>query len=151
MAATIITLYEANLDAMNIDAIVGATVKLHLITSSYTPSTGTSGHTVLADISANEISGGGYSGGITLGTLAKAAVTGGWKFSSADATLLASGAAIPAWRYGVLAISGSLWSLTNPLLGIFTGDNTPGDIAATADGQTLTVACPAGGWFDLAQ
>jgi hypothetical protein len=39
--------------------------------------------------------------------------------------------------------------LTNPLIGYFVGDSTPADVPATTDTNTLTLNCPAGGWFDL--
>lgn len=45
-------------------------------------------------------------------------------------------------------VSGSLWGLTNPLIGSFLGDNAPADIAATTAGNNLTVTAPSAGWFD---
>jgi len=39
--------------------------------------------------------------------------------------------------------------MTNPLVGYFVGDSTPADIPATTVGNTLTLTCPSGGWFDL--
>jgi hypothetical protein len=59
----------------------------------------------------------------------------------------ASGAGIPAWRYGVLYVVGSLWGITSPLLAYFTGDSTPADVPLTASGNQLQVNCPANGWF----
>lgn len=151
MAAGTITLYEANLAALNIDDLLGATVKLALLGSGYTPSDGTSGHDEWADVSANEIANGnGYTtGGATLASLAKAAVTGGWKLSSGNPSWTASGGNIPAWRYGVLYVSGSLWGKTNPVIGYFVGDNTPADVPATTDGNPLTINCPANGWLTV--
>lgn len=151
MAAGACVLYQANLDDINLTDLVSATVKLALVSSAYSPNFGTSGNDDWADVSANEIANGnGYTtGGYTLGTLAKTAVTGGWKFSSGNAAWTASGGSIPAWRYGVLYVSGSLWGLTNPLLCAFLGDSTPADVPATAAGFVLTAACPANGWFDV--
>lgn len=151
MAAGAITLYEANLAALNIDDLLGATVKLALVGSAYTPSDGTAGHDEWADVSANEIANGnGYTtGGATLASLAKAAITGGWKFSSGNPSWTASGGNIPAWRYGVLYVSGSLWGKTNPVIGYFVGDSTPADVPATTDGNPLTINCPANGWLTV--
>lgn len=151
MAAGTVTLYSANKDDINITNIVAGTPKLLLVTSSYTPSSGTSGNSVLADVSSFEISSGnGYTtGGITLTSLASTAISGGWKFSSANPSWTASGGSIPAWRYGILYMSGSLWGMTSPLLGYFLGDTTPADIPATTNGNTLTITVPAGGWFDV--
>jgi len=49
----------------------------------------------------------------------------------------------------VLYVSGSLWSMTNPLIGYFLGDTTPADVPATTVGNSLTINCPANGWFDI--
>lgn len=149
MAAGNIIIYGANKAAINIDDLLGATVKLALVGSAYTPDAGTSGHDTWADVSANEIAAGaGYTaGGATLASLAKSAVTGGFKLSSGNAAWLASGGSIPAWRYGVLYVVGTLWGMTNPLIGHFVGDSAPADVPATGDGNPLTVNCPAAGWF----
>lgn len=151
MAAGNITIFSANKAAINIDDLLGATVKMALVGSAYTPDSGTSGHDTWSDISANEIANGnGYAtGGVTLASLAKAAVTGGFKFSSGNAVWNASGGNIPAWRYGVLYVVGTLWGLTNPVIGYFVGDNTPADVPATTDGNPLTINCPANGWFTV--
>lgn len=152
MAADNFTLYEANLDDMRINDLIGATVKVALVTSSYTPSSGTGGHDEWADVSANEIANGnGYTtGGFTI-TDSASAVTGGWKYDSDDPTWTASGGNIPAWRYAVMYVSGSLWGKTNPVVGYFVGDSTPADIPATVSGNPLTITVHADGWFDLTQ
>ncbi len=151
MAAGQVTIYSANKDDLRLADLLGATVKLMLVTSAYTPDTAVAGHSVLADASANEIAAGnGYTaGGLTLTTLSVDAIAGGWKFDSDDAVWTASGGNIPAWRYGVLYVSGALWGKTNPLLAEFLGDATPADVPATTDGNPLTVSAPAGGWFDI--
>jgi len=153
MAAGNFTLFRANLDDIRMQDLVGATVKIALVTSSYTPDTTNTGNSLWADVSANEIAGGnGYTtGGATLGGAAVNAVTNGFAFDTNDATWNASGGNIPAWRYAVMYVSGTLWGKVNPLIGYFVGDNTPADIPATASGNPLTVAAPAAGWFSATQ
>lgn len=150
MAVGTITLFGANKDDLNINALVAGTVNLALVTSSWTPDVTTSGNSVWANVSANEIaSGGGYTtGGIALSSKVATAVTGGWKFSSASPVWTASGGGIPVWRYGVFYYVGTLWSLTNPLIGYFLGDTTPANVPATTAPNTLTITVPANGWFD---
>jgi len=151
MAAGTFTLYSSNKDDLNVNALVGATVNLALVTSSYTPDSAVAGHDEWADVSANEIAGtGGYTtGGVALGTKVATAITGGFKFSSANPSWTAGGGNIAAHRYYVMYVVGSLWGKTNPLIGYFVGDSTPADIPATTDGNTLTVTVPADGWFDV--
>ncbi|TXH15054.1 MAG: hypothetical protein E6R03_08020 [Hyphomicrobiaceae bacterium] len=152
MAAGAFIFYAANIDDLRINDITGATVKAALLSSSYTPSNGTSGHAVLADLTNEIANGNGYTtGGVTLSSLAATAITNGWKFSSGNASWTASGGNIPAWRYCVLYVSGTLWSKTSPLLGYFLGDSSPADVPATLDGNPLTINCPANGWFDIAR
>ena len=151
MAAGTLTLYSKNKDDIRVNDITGATVKMALVSSAYTPDTNSStGHSVWADASANEITAAnGYSaGGIALSSMAATAITGGFKFSSANPVWTASGGSIAAWRYAVMYVLGTLWGMTNPLIGYFLGDSTPADIAATTSGNTLTQTCPANGWFD---
>ncbi len=151
MAAGTFTLYSKNKDDIRINDLTGATVKLALVSSSYTPNTDSStGHSLWSDASGNEIANGnGYTtGGVSLSSLAATAISGGFKFSSGNPSWTASGGNIPAHRYYVMYVSGTLWGMTNPLIGYFLGDNTPADIAATTSGNTLTVTCPSGGWFD---
>lgn len=150
MPAGDIILYSTNKDNLNIDALVAGTVKLALVDSSYVPDFAIGGDQVWADVSADEIANGfGYTtGGISLSSMVATAVTGGFKFSSASPVWTASGGPIPAWRFGVLYYVGSLWGLTNPLVGAFLGDDSPADVPATTDGNTLTITTPAAGWFD---
>lgn len=149
MAVGTITLYSANKDDLNINALVAGTVNLALVTSSYTPDVATSGNTIWANASGNEIAGtGGYTtGGIALSSKVATAVSGGYKFSSASPVWTASGGGIAAWRYGVLYYVGTLWGLTNPLIGYFLGDTAPADVPATTAPNTLTITVPANGWF----
>ncbi len=149
MAAGTVTIYSKNNDILDIGEIVGATIKMALCTSTYTPDASVTGHYRYADLT-NELStANGYtSGGATLTTLASTAITKGYKFASDNVAWTASGGSIPAWRYGVLYISGTFNGKTNPLIGYFLGDSTPADVPATTTGNTLTITCPSGGWFD---
>jgi hypothetical protein len=151
MGAGTFTFFSKNKADFKINDIVGATVKFALVTSGWTPDSSVTGNYIWADISANEIAAGnGYTaGGVAPGSLAATAITGGFKFSSANPSWTASGGNIPAWRYVVAYISGSLWGKTNPLIGYALGDTTPADIPATSSGNPLTVNCPANGWGDL--
>jgi hypothetical protein len=152
MAAGIVTIYEANLDDLRLQDLLTASVKLMLVTSAYAPSTGTSGHSVKADVTNEIAAGAGYTaGGVALSGKLVTATTGGWAFESDDPTWTASGGNIPAWRRGVLYADGSLWGKTSPLIGTFLGDTTPADVPATSDGNPLTVTCPTPGWFKIAQ
>lgn len=126
-----------------------STINVALAKSSYVPD-GVN-HDTWSDVSGDEIaSGHGYTtGGVALASITFAAVTGGYKFSTANATWTASGGTIPVWRYAVFYIAGTVNSVVNPLIGYFVGDATPADIPATADAGSLMLACPAAGWLDL--
>lgn len=149
MAAGTFTLYSKNKHKISINDLTAATVKIALLTSAYTPDVTVTGHSVLVDVSANEIAAGfGYTaGGLALSSLLATAITGGYKFSSANAVWTPSGGSIPAWRYGVMYVSGTLWGLTSPLVGYFLGDTTPADIPPAS--AALTITCNANGWFDI--
>jgi len=150
-AAGTFLIYTRNIDIINIGDLLSATVKFALVTSSYTPDYDeTTGHHLWSAVSANEIANGnGYTtGGATLANKAKTAIVNGFLFDSDDVVWTASGGSIPAWRYAVMYVSGSLWGLTNPLIGSFIGDSAPADIPATTAGNNLTLTGPSGGWFD---
>lgn len=150
MPASNLTMYDSAGRFLQTGAnLLTATVKMALITSAYTPNQVTNNQ--FSDVSGSQIAGGsGYtSGGATLGTKAVTAVTRGFKFSSANIVWTAADGNIPAWRYGVLYIEGTVDGITNPLIGYFIGDDTPADIPATLNGSTLTINCPAAGWFDV--
>ena len=142
--------FAKNIPDFRMRDLVGATVKLALLTSAATPDTSVTGHSIWADLSASEIAAlGGYNaGGKALTSMAIAAISNGWKFSSADVAWLATGVDIAAHRYGVLVVSGTLWSMVNPLVGVFVVDATPADKPPTTVGNTLAHYCPAAGWFD---
>jgi hypothetical protein len=152
MASGTVTLYSKNKDDLRINDLVGATVKLALVTSIYTPNNATGGHSVWADVSSNEIAAGnGYTaGGIALSSLAATPTSGtnGYFFTSANPVWTASGSGIPAHRYYVMYVSGTLWGMINPVIGYFLGDSAPADIPLTTSGNTLTVTVPGTGWFD---
>lgn len=124
--------------ARAVDLSTPATLRLSLHTSSYTPSLT---HAVYADLS-NELStANGYTnGGLTLSTVAWNLAGGTATLSAANAVWTASGGAIPAFRYGVLRLSGTFNSAVDPLIMYILGDTTPADIPATSSGQTLTFA-----------
>jgi len=151
MPAGAVILYSAHKEDLNINALLGATLKLALLSSAYVPDTATDGDAVWADISTHEIAAGnGYTaGGATLAAVAKTAIEGGFKLASDSVVWTATGGPIPAWRYGVLYVAGSLWGYASPLLGCFLADATPADKPATTAGNTLSAHCPADGWFDV--
>lgn len=149
MAASILTLFSKNKADLRMNDLVGATVKMALVTSSWTPDSSVTGNSVWADVSGNEIaSGNGYTtGGATLLTMTATAITNGYKFTSGNPNWTAAGGSIPAWRYAVMYVSGTLWGKSSPLVGYFTGDATPANIPATTDGNSITLVCPASGWY----
>jgi hypothetical protein len=153
MAAGAFTLFAKNKDDYRINDIVGATIKLALVSSAYTPNITTAGHALWADVSANEIANGqGYTtGGVTLTGAAATAAAGsnGYFLAGAPPVWTASGTGIPAHRYYVMYLLGTVWGQVNPLIGYFLGDATPADIPLTTAGNTITVTQPATGWFDL--
>ncbi len=153
MAAGTFTLYRANLDDLRMQDLVGATVKIALVSSAYTPDATNTGHDEWGDVSANEIANGnGYTtGGATLANDAVSTITNGHKYDSDDPAWTASGGSIPAWRYAVMYVSGSLWGKTSPVIGYFLGDSTPADVPATTDGNPLTIQVSANGWFGVTQ
>lgn len=153
MAAGTFTLYRANLDDLRMQDLTGATVKMALVDSSYTPDAANTGHDEWADASGDELaSGNGYTtGGATLASDTVSTTTNGHKYDSDDPSWTATGSGIPAWRYGVMYVSGSLWGKTNPLIGYFLGDSTPADVPLTTSGNPLTITAPSSGWFDLTQ
>ena len=152
MAAGAFTLFSKNKDDLRINDLTGAVIKVALVASTYTPNTDSStGHSLWSEVSANEIANGfGYlTGGKALTTDVATAITGGFKYASDNVVWTAAGGSIPAWRYAVLYVEGSLWGMTNPVIGYFVGDSTPADIPATSDTNILTLSIPSGGWFDI--
>lgn len=148
-AASALQFYGNNIDILNSAVLAGSTINLLLTTSTYVPDTTNTGHTVLANITNELASANGYTtGGVSVGAITLPAFsTTGFKLSSSNASWTASGTGIPAWRFGVLYVVGTLWGVTSPLLGVFTGDSTPADIPLTASGNSLQVTVPTNGWF----
>jgi hypothetical protein len=142
--------YANNLDLAKLSDLTGVTIKLLLTTSSYTPDTSATGNTVLADVTNELANGNGYTtGGVALSSPTITAISGGFKFTTGNAAWTASGTGIPAWRNGVLYVSGALWGITSPLLAYFVGDSAPADVPLTASGNSLTITCPTNGWFTV--
>lgn len=152
MAAGTFTIYKSNLDDLNPNDLAGATVKVALVSSGYTPATSGAGHDEWADVSGSEIStGNGYVGGGAALT-DSVTVTGAYvKYDANDVTWTATGGNIGAWRYAVVYATGSLWGKTSPLVGYFTGNTTGGgtDIPATTTGNNLTIQWATGGIFTV--
>lgn len=154
MAAGSLVVFRANLDDIRLQDLAStANLNLALVSSAYTPDATNTGHSLWSSVSANEIANGnGYTtGGAALSSVVVTAVTNGFKLASGNVTWTASGGNIPAWRYGVIYYLGTLWGMTNPVIGYFLGDSTPADVPATTTGNTLTVNCPSGGWFDTTE
>ncbi len=105
------------------------TLKLALVTSSYTPSTA---HDEWADVSANEVStGSGYAtGGETLAN--PVATNDNIDYDDVTWTALTK-----TFRYAVCYKSGSGGGLTNPLLFYILLDSTPADIVSSGSNYTV--------------
>jgi hypothetical protein len=105
------------------------TLKLALVTSSYTPSTT---HDEWADVSANEVAtGSGYTtGGVTLAGVATTNST--VDYNDATWTSLTK-----TFRYAVCYKSGSGGGLTNPLLFYILLDSTPADIVSSGSNYSI--------------
>lgn len=99
------------------------TIKLALVTSSYTPS---AAHTQWSDVSGNEASGTGYTAGGA--TLANASIANG-KLDADDVTF---STITVTFRYAVCYISGTIESITNPVLFYILFDDTPADQVISA-------------------
>lgn len=126
------------------------TFKLSLHTSSWVPSL--SGDEVYADVDNELATGNGYtSGGITLANDALTQTAGVTKFTTDAAVWTATGGSIPAWRYGIVRVSGTLGGKVDPLVGYFLGDSAPADVPATTVGNTLTFTPNASGILTMDQ
>lgn len=120
-----------------------------LLTNAYTPNQST--HEFVADIVANEVSGGGY----TRQTLT--AVT--WVLSGGANGQMKFDSANPAWNATGASITARYWALfdndvgfasdaTRPLLAYGLLDDTPADVVTT-DGNTLTLNVNVNGYFTV--
>lgn len=132
------------LTATNLLGANPANFKLLLLTNVFTPNDATD--EVLADLNNELAAGNGYStGGIALTSVTLTQSGGTVKFTSAPAVWTAAGGSIPAWRYAYAYYNGTLNGKVKPLIGHFLGDNTPADVPATTNGNTLTVTQNAAG------
>jgi hypothetical protein len=152
MTANAFVLFSANKDDLRINDLVGANIRMALVSSAYTPNSTATGHALWSAVSANEIANGnGYTtGGATLtGAVAATVGNDGTKFSTGNAAWTGTGAGFPAFRYAVMYYLGTIWGQVNPLIGYMLCDNTPADVPATTPANSpLTITCPATGWFD---
>lgn len=118
------------------------TLKLALVTSSYTPSLS---HNDWADVSANEVSAGdGYTtGGASLTGVTISAPP----IVIADADDVVFTALTKTFRYGVLYASVTRNGVTNPLIGYILFNNAPADVVVS--GANWTVQWGASGFLRL--
>lgn len=159
MAASAFALFKKNTDNLDMTTLASGTFKMCLLTSGAALDThiATDGWSLYGDVTtdANELATDhGYtSGGVALTTPTVTANSGktGWEFKTDNVEWTASTGSIPAFRYAVLYMVGTVWGMVNPLIGYILCDNTAGgtDIPATTDGNKLTISCPANGWFDM--
>jgi hypothetical protein len=151
MAVGTLVPYSRNKRKLSLDELAASNIKLSLLSQAYTPNALVDGHYIWDQISNYEISAGnGYSqGGVLLSDNLVTAVAGGFKFSTSDAAWAATGGPIPAWLYGVLRVNGSLWNLTDPLIGYFIVDETQTPQPETIAGKPLVIKCPTDGWFKI--
>ena len=138
-----IFLEQVGAEAHNLNAT--DSIKMALITSSWTPNTATD--VTFATIDANEISNAGYTAGGSECAATWAAATGTLTFDLANVTWTASEAAITA-RYAVLYNTAS--GETNDLIAYSLLDNSPADVSAS-DGNDFIVNFHASGAFTIAQ
>lgn len=120
-------LFKATVDLLADD------IKVALVSSAYTPSLD---HTQWADVSANEITGTGYTaGGQTLAGKTVATASDVTTFDATDVTWTGLTATM---RYAVLYAAVTRDSLTNPLIGYVLLDNTPANVVVSGIDWTLT-------------
>ena len=137
-------IYSKNKKYLNIDDLTSANIRCALVTKGYNPNTTEYGNSTWSDVSSDEISSsGGYAAAELTGETET--VTRGWKWKTEDASWEAVGGNIDGFAYAVFYYNGTLWGLTNPLIGVV----DCGDTAETTDGKSVTVGCPYGGWFDV--
>lgn len=151
-APSAMKVFANNLDIWNSATISGSSPKMALLTSTAALEThdAETGWTVYADLTNELTTANGYTAtGVALATPTLTAITGGFKFTTGNASWTASGAGISAWRYAVIYFTGSLWGVTAPLLCWCYGDSAPADVPLTASGNTLQITCPANGWVTL--
>lgn len=132
----------------SVDLSSPPTTKLTLHTSTYVPNAST--QAVYADLSNELATANGYTnGGLPLSSVTWTLAGGVATFSAANAVWTASGGSIPAFRYGVLRLSGTFNASVDPLIAFILGDTTPADIPATTSGNILTFAWNGAGIFTV--
>ncbi len=130
--------------AVNLLGANPANYKMLLLTNLFAPNDATD--EILADLTNEVANGNGYTtGGESLSNVTLTQTAGVVKFTADPVVWTASGGSIPAWRYGYIYYNGTLDGVVSPLIGHFLGDNTPADIPATTNGNTLTVTPNAAG------
>ena len=110
-----------------------ATWKLALVASAYTQDLT---DTAWADISASEVAtGAGYTtGGETLTTVSSSTTAGVWSLAADDVPWTAL---TKDFRWGVLYISGTVNSITNPVVALILFDDSPADVSLTSVNYTV--------------
>lgn len=92
---------------------------------------------------AHEIANGqGYTtGGVTLTgvTITRSGGTTTWAYTGPTPKWTASGTGIPAWRWAVVYVSGTINTHASPLIGFVLGDSTPADVPLTTSGNTIDI------------
>jgi hypothetical protein len=120
------------------------TIKLMLVTSSYTPSVA---HDVLADVTASPSpelgSGDGYTTGGAEVTGKSVTNTDSPSQGIFDATDTEWASLTKTFRYGILYAVGTLNGIVDPLIGYILFDTTPADVVL--DGSKFTVQWNTGG------
>ncbi len=117
----------------------GITIKLALVSSAYTPDV--ANHTQWGDVSANEISGTGYTTGGA--TIQNTVLTRTGKTATLDGDDVLWSALNATFRFGVAYAQGTFGSLTDPLLFYILFDDTPADI--TVNGVDFRVVWSSSG------
>jgi hypothetical protein len=152
MAAGTFTFYDTAASVIADDGDVTTTpIRVGLVGATYTPSVA---HSLWSQVSASELgtSNTGYTaGGKTISAPVLTDITAGVKFSS-DATgglvWTAGSSNLPTWKYAVFHMVGTIAGRVNPVIGYFEGESG-GTVPETTNTNTLTITCPAGGWFDI--
>jgi hypothetical protein len=151
MAMGALKLFAKNLDKTDLVTLIASTVKVALLDSGYDPDSSATGDYLWATIAANEIAAtGGYTlKGFAPGVMsAPVSGTTGFKFVMANAVWTATSGGIAAWNSYVIYVDGAAWGETDPLIGYGYGvDGGASDVAATSEGNDLTITMPTEGWF----
>lgn len=151
-APSAMKVFANNLDIWNTATIAGSSPKMALLGAAAALEThdGETGWTVYADLTTELTTAGGYTAtGVALTAPTITAITGGFKFSTGNASWTASGGGLATWMYACIYFTGTLWGVTSPLLCWCYGDSAPALVPLTASGNTLQITCPAGGWVTL--